>query len=51
MGMIGVDHALSRAGRGLADILVVEGSPNLEIFAPMPEGGHASEGTSQPGGH
>ena len=37
-----VDHALARLQRGLAGFLVVEGSPNPEIFngTPMPGSGH-----------
>jgi nitrite reductase (NO-forming) len=37
-----VDHALARLQRGLAGFLVVEGSPNSEIFngTPMPGSGH-----------
>jgi nitrite reductase (NO-forming) len=31
-----VDHALSRAERGLAGILYVEGAPNPDIFNPLP---------------
>jgi nitrite reductase (NO-forming) len=34
-----VDHALSRAERGLAGILYVEGPPNPEIFNPGPNAG------------
>ena len=31
-----VDHALARAERGLAGALIVEGSPNPEIYSPAP---------------
>ena len=42
-----VDHALSRAERGLVGTLIVEGSPNLEVFAPMPDSTAAAEGAAQ----
>jgi nitrite reductase (NO-forming) len=38
-----VDHALARAERGLAGILIVEGNPNPEIYTPAP-GGPAGAG-------
>jgi len=31
-----LDHAISRAERGLAGILYVEGAPNPDIFNPIP---------------
>jgi len=34
-----VDHALSRAEKGLAGYLIVEGEANPEIFEPLQEGG------------
>ncbi len=43
-----VDHALSRAERGLVGTLIVEGSPNLEIFAPMPDSASTGESAPQP---
>jgi nitrite reductase (NO-forming) len=38
-----VDHALARAERGLAGTLIVQGSPNPEIYTPMPSSPHAGE--------
>jgi nitrite reductase (NO-forming) len=39
-----VDHALARAERGLAGTLIVQGSPNPEVYAPMPAGHVAGDG-------
>jgi len=38
-----VDHALARAERGLAAMLVVGGNPNPEIYTSMPGPGSTGE--------
>jgi nitrite reductase (NO-forming) len=45
-----VDHALSRAERGLAGYLIVEGENDPEIFAALDEDGNVTEHDPH-GGH